>query len=209
MEHHSHDSGRGTVPARILRMIGNHPLRLLGANMLFLIACIPVVTIPAACCGLHSVVQRFYREIGTATVCGDFYREFKTDFLQRTGLCFLPMVVVMLVGGVAGLLLDSAIALVVSAILFLVSMIVLTWFVPQLVYLNLRPVQAMKNALIFTVIETKTNFFLMILHAVVLTVMVFFLPLSGFFLLVLPVLQTVLITGLVLPVLREKLAQDE
>lgn len=203
------DSGQESAASRIAHMLGTYFFRLLGVNMLFLIACVPVVTIPAACCGLHSVVQRYYREIHSTTVTREFFREFKADFLQRTVICFLSLGIPMLIALLVGSRLSSTFRLVLFAVMFLAGLIVLTWFVPQLVYLNLRPLQALKNALIFTMIETKTNFFLMALHAVVLTVMVFGLPLSGFFLLFLPVLHAILVTGLVMPVLKDKLAQDE
>ena len=192
--------------AWFLRAWATHPLSLLGTNLMFLIACIPLVTIPAAVCGLNAAVQRIYREKYAETTIRVFWREFLEKFVVRTS-----MILGILAVPVAGVILlkdHSVWGLVLVAVLLVLALVVLSWFIPQLVLLNLKPGQALKNALIFACIETKINFILMVLHAVELTVMIFALPTSVFALLVLPVLHTILSTGLVMPVFQEKLVWD-
>lgn len=188
---------------------GTYPLALLGANLLFLAACIPVVTIPAALCGLNAVVQRYYRERFAESVTRLFWREFLDSFVKRTLLTLavaaVPVAAVVLLRNV----LSTTIWLVVSAALMAFALVLLSWFMPQLVLLNLRPGQALKNAAIFTCLETKANFAMMALHAVELTILLYALPTSLFLLLFLPVFHVVLVTGIVMPVLQKHLVQDD
>lgn len=177
--------------------------------MLFLVACLPVVTIPAALCGLHSVVQRYYRDIYSTTIWRDFFKEFRDDFLKRTGLCLLVVAIPALIAYLISGFVNSVFSLALYAVAVLAALIVLTWFIPQLVLLNLDPVQALKNALIFTAVETKINFCFMVMYAVSLTVMTYIWPLSAFLLVILPVLLVLLITGWTMPVFQLRLIQEQ
>lgn len=209
MEQLPDNESQETIASWTLRVLGTYFFRLLGANLLFLIACIPVVTIPAAFCGLHAVIQGYYRNKHGNTVLRTFFAEFKDAFFKRTILTWLvvavPILIVILVYG----WLDSAICLVLSAIICIMLLVILSWFIPQLPLLNLSPLQAMKNALILMCIETKANFQLMAVHAISLTVMIYIWPMSAFLLLFLPVLNAVLVTGTVMPVLQGRLVQDD
>lgn len=187
------------------RVWTNFPLKLLGINLLFLLFCIPVVTIPAALCGLHAAVQYYYRELYYTSALRTFVTAFLESFWKKTiltlGLFAIPVGIISALQNV----LPGAIWIVLAAFVAAAIIVVLNWFVSQLVFLNLTPGQALRNSLIFLCIETKRNFALIALHAVVLTVFVFGLPVTGFLLLFLPVLQTVITTGIVMPTLREKL----
>ena len=203
------DPSKETPFSQFLYVIKTYFFRLLGLNVLFLICCIPVVTIPAALCGLHAVVQRYYRKIYSTAVIRDFFAEFKSDFLKRSGLVWLVLAILAVILVLLRTFANTIILLVVSALVVLATLLLLTWFVPQLVLLNLDAVQALKNALILTMIETKTNFILMVLHAIVLTAMVCLLPMSGFALVFVPVLHTLLVTALVMPVFKKFLIHDD
>lgn len=205
-----HPNGQAqTLGAWFLRAWATHPLSLLGMNFMFLLACIPVLTIPAAVCGLNAAVQRIYREKYAESATRVFWREFLEKFLPRTamilGILAVPLAATVLLKDN----LTSIWGLVLAAVLTALALVILSWFIPQLVLLNLRPGQALKNACIFACIETRINFILMAIHAAELTAMIFALPTSLFALLVLPVLHTVVATGLIMPVLQEKLVWDE
>lgn len=187
------------------RAWGESFLKMMGLNALFLLACVPVVTIPAALCGLNSVVIRLYRDIPGVGVWEGFRKEFAEAFLGRTAIAFgvlaVPAVGIWLLSNAPG----TAFGLVLCAVLVLAALLVLSWFIPQLVMLNLTPLQALKNACILMLIESKRNFLLILLHSVELVLMVFFLPLSGFALLFLPALHAVLAAPVVVPVLYQRL----
>lgn len=185
----------------------NFPLKLIGINLLFLVFCIPVMTIPAALCALHGAVQYFYRGMYYTTVLQTFVKSFLDSFVKRTALflalILLPTVVMILLWNV----LPFPVWLVGAAILLSAVLVILSWWIPQLVYLNLTPLQALKNALIFLCTETYRNFALIAIHAVGMTILIFGLPVTAFLLLVMPVLGAVLVTGIVIPVLKKHLAQ--
>ena len=197
-----------SLGAWFLRAWATHPGTLLGMNLMFLVACIPVLTIPAAVCGLNAAVQRLYRQRFAESLFRVFWREFLEKFPKRTamilGLAAIPTAAVFLLKDVT-----SAWALVLAAVLMALTLVTLSWFIPQLALLNLKPGQALKNACIFTCIETKVNFILIAIHAVELTAMIYALPTSAFALLILPVLHTVVTTGLVMPVLQDKLVWED
>lgn len=198
-----------SLGAWFLRAWGTHPLTLLGINLVFLVACLPVLTIPAAVCGLNAAIQRLYRQRFAESVFKVFWREFLEKFALRTamilGLTAVPTAAVLLMKDSV----TSVWGLVLAAVLMALTLVILSWFIPQLVLLNLKPGQALKNACIFTCIETRVNFILIAIHAVELTAMIYALPTSGFALLILPVLHTVLTTGIVMPVLEEKLVWED
>ena len=197
-----------SLGAWFMRAWATHPGTLLGMNLMFLVACLPVLTIPAAVCGLNAAVQRLYRQRFAESLFRVFWREFLEKFVKRTamilGLAAIPTVAVFLLKDVT-----SVWALVLAAVLMALTLVTLSWFIPQLVLLNLKPGQALKNACIFTCIETKVNFILIAIHAVELTAMIYALPTSAFALLILPVLHTVVTTGLVMPVLQDKLVWED
>lgn len=183
-------------------------LRLLGINVVFLVCCIPVVTIPAALCGLHGVIQRFYRKQYAMAGTRLFFREFLTDFGKRTASFFLllaPYAVVRITWG----RLPTAVWYSMSALLLAAVILVANWFLPQLVFLNIGIKHALKNAFLLTALETGRNFGLIAIHTVCLTVLLMGLPITGFLLLLLPGLVAVLTTGLTMPVLRRYLVVSE
>ena len=183
--------------------------RLLGINLVFLICCVPIVTVPAALCGLHSVIQRYYRKLLSTVDVSSFFKEFLTSFVKRAVLFWavilIPLAVVIWADG----FLSRPLWFALAGILTVAVLLVLNWFVPQLVLLNLDARQALKNAVLLMCIETKTNFALVAIHAVSMTIVLFGLPVSAFLLLFLPVLQTVLTTGITMPVLQRHLVRPE
>ena len=69
-----------------------HYVQLLGVNVLFVLCCLPIITIPAACCGLSAVMTRLVRD-EAVSVWHTFFREFKSDFGKRLILWFLMAIV--------------------------------------------------------------------------------------------------------------------
>ena len=183
--------------------------RILGINLVFLISCVPIITIPAALCGLQSVFQQYYRKQYATVALSAFFSEFFSSFVKRTltiwGIVLIPIAVVI----AAGRFLPYALWFSFACIMLVAVILVLSWLVPQLVLLNLDIRQALKNALLLTGIESITNLGLVAVHAVSMTVLVFGLPASAMLLVILPVLNAILITGLTMPVLRKYLVIPE
>ncbi len=183
--------------------------RMIGINLLFLLCCMPVITIPAALCGLYAALQKHYRNLYADTMTTRFFREFTADFAKRTGLGLLTVLVPAVAAVLLYAWLGPALGLVAAAFCLLFMLLVLSWFASQLAFLNLTPGQALRNALVLTVVESKKNFWLILLHAVELTALIFAAPVSMFSLLVLPVVHGMLVMWIVMPALQERLLIEE
>lgn len=66
-------------PLRLLMISGTHFWKLIGANLLFVLFSLPVITLPAALCALNRVCLLIYRE-GNCFLWMDFFREFRRSF---------------------------------------------------------------------------------------------------------------------------------
>lgn len=65
-----------------------HYVTLLKLNLLYIICCLPIVTIPAARCAMDHVLLRLIDE-KPVLLCKDFWEEMKQDFLRRLELWLL------------------------------------------------------------------------------------------------------------------------
>lgn len=66
-------------PLRLLMISSTHFWKLVGANLLFVLFSLPVVTAPAALCALNRVCLLIYRE-GNCFLWMDFFQEFRRSF---------------------------------------------------------------------------------------------------------------------------------
>ena len=192
-----------------VRVWTTYPFRMLGVNCVFLVACLPIITIPAAYCGLHAVVQRTYRGIHGTTVIIDFLKEFREAFIKRLLLSAIMTVVPIVLSVFLYNRVNIIIWYVITATLVVMTLIVLSWFFPQLVFLNLTPLQALRNSFIFMTMSNFQNILLVSIWAICLTVTIFGWPMSGVLLLIMPVIQVILITGITMPMLRRYLVQNK
>ena len=192
-----------TLP-RIWDMLCNHFFRLLWANFLCVLCCLPIVTIPASLCGLFAVVQQYYRK-GYGDVNGTFFQEFKQDFLIRL-LITAVMVAVPFLGILLGGIFSELLSYVVGALFTVAALLVLAWLYPQLALLKLKPMQALRNAAILTGVESKRNLGLLIVEVLFGGVMLVMWPLSFILLLFLvPVAPVIAVHAITEPVIEERI----
>lgn len=80
------------VPERGLKrwlfLFSNHFTRLMSLNLLFLVCCLPVVTIPASLCALTRVTAILWNT-GSCSVWQDFWEAFRRGFFSRFLAVFL------------------------------------------------------------------------------------------------------------------------
>ncbi len=143
---------------RFFFLLTTHPWKLVTLNLLFLLFSIPVVTIPAAVCGMNRVLIKLVRE-GNCFLWSDFWQEFKASFFKA-----IPFGLI-----VAFLLFDSYYALSVSKSgggilpgalgLFLLGLGVLfgSYSFVLMSALDLKGSHIARNALILMATEWKTN----------------------------------------------------
>ncbi len=199
---------RNTPGAKLWYLLTTHVPRLLLANLLCTLFCIPVITIPAALCALQAVVLQYYRVGYGSSVFQTFWKEFKSAFLPKTLFTFLLLAL-----PVGGWFLGSLIAVwasyALAGVLAVLALSTLAWLYPQLALLQLRPAEALRNALLLTAIESWRNLLLLLIELVTTAVIVVLWPLSLLFLLVfLPVLPVVLLTAVTMPVLEQRLIEQ-
>lgn len=88
-----------TGPARFLEIMGNHCGMLLKVNLLFLLGCIPVVTLPVSLYAMNRIVRRI--ALNQPVKClRDYWEVFRRDW-KRAYLAFL-LTALPLVGGGCG-----------------------------------------------------------------------------------------------------------
>ena len=76
---------------RFLFICYTHFWRLIGMNLLFILFCLPVVTIPPAITALNRVLLNLVRE-GNTFFFRDFIDEFKSSFL-KSWIAFIPWLI--------------------------------------------------------------------------------------------------------------------
>lgn len=205
----STDTGNRSFFSWVTWVFGTFFFRLMGLNIIFLLCCVPVVTIPAALCGLHAVIQQYYREKFATAGISTFFKEFLTAFTKRTILIWLILLIPVVAAVLTTGLLSRPVWFSLVGFFLVVTLLVLSWLIPQLALLNLRTREALKNAFLLTCLESKANFFLILINIVSMTILIYGLPVTLFLLLILPVLNAVLTTGITVKVLQKKLVNPE
>lgn len=155
-----------------------HFVELLGVNVLFVLCCLPIVTIPAACCGLSAVMTRLVREEPVA-LWSTFFREFKTDFEKRLVLWILMGIVPFSLAFYTtwfGWDRDGTVTrLICLTVLFLIQ----RYWYTCMALIEGTPLTNLKNAVLLMAVEWKTTLSVLF-TAGVLYGACFLFPLYGF-----------------------------
>lgn len=129
---------------------------LLKLNLLFILFCIPVVTIPAALTAMSRVTVKMVRD-ENHFLWGDFWETFKKEFVPATlggGL----LIIIMILSLFAAWLMDAPLAVsglfaIPLAVALAVGLVALTsafYFFPMQALVNLPLRQMLKNALLLS-----------------------------------------------------------
>ncbi len=161
-------------------LLWTHMWKLITLNLLFLLFCIPVITIPAALCGVNRVLIKLWRN-GNCFLWSDFWKEFKANFFKA-----MPF------GGMGALLLFACyyffslsisygesfglFTAVIGFSLLGFAVIFLSYVFVFLPTLALKNKHIAKNALILTIMEWKTNLLILGCTALVAFVAAAFFP---------------------------------
>lgn len=144
-------------------------------NVLFLLCCIPIVTIGAAQAALHKVAQDYVMD-NDAGVLKPFFRAFKANFRQATVVWLMEVVIV--VGLVSDLLLimtyfSGTFATVMYALLALLAVLVVcvsAYMIPLLVRYENTLRQHLSNAVVLAVIKLPKTVGMVLLNLLPLLV---------------------------------------
>jgi uncharacterized membrane protein YesL len=173
---------------RFFFILGTHFWKWISLNLLFLLFSIPIITIPAALCGLNRALMKLYRE-GNCFIWSEFIKEFRANIWKALPFGLIGAVV--LFSSYYFLSLSISISpnhidIVTAAIgllLLFFAVLFLSYVFAFLPTLDLKNKQIARNAFVILITEWKTN--LAILGSVVacalFTAVLF--PYSLFFLL--------------------------
>lgn len=158
---------------RIRLIIRQFFIRMIGANFLFFAAAAPLVTLPAALCGLSRVNLNWTRNRpGGVWAC--FWAEFRTDFLKRTFFGLLLIFLPVSLCAYARAFGNDALASVFLFALGTPALIVADYFFPLLVLLDAPVAANLKNAAILAALEWKCSLKLLALTGSAALLLLFF-----------------------------------
>lgn len=147
---------------RVFYFIWNYSGKLFAVNLVFVLCCIPVITIPAALCGLNRYLIKMYKD-GYGFELGDFFREFRSQIIKsiKVGmpsfvLCFYGGYLLLMSGGFQNGEQSFFVSTVALACLAFAALLGSFCFV-LLAALDLPGRHIIKNALILIVCEWKSS----------------------------------------------------
>ncbi|MEM5768816.1 MAG: DUF624 domain-containing protein, partial [Bacillota bacterium] len=166
---------------RFFFLLATHPWKLVTLNLVFLMFSIPVVTIPAAVCGMSRVLVKLVRE-GNCFLWSEFIKEFKANLLKSLPFGLLSAVLLFMsyyALSVSTSSEDSGMSIFAGAIgLFILGLTLLfsSYVFVLLPSLELKNRYIAKNAIILMVTEWKTNFVIIGSIVVMALLIVAFFP---------------------------------
>ena len=71
------------APARFERLVVSRAIQLLELNVVTVLLCIPVVTIPAAFSGMARVLMLYWRDMPVLHMWGEYFAGFRENFFEK------------------------------------------------------------------------------------------------------------------------------
>ena len=158
--------------------------KMIKLNLLFLLCCIPIVTIGPAFAAMTKIA-RYYVEEKPVFLLSDFWDAFKENFWQAlpVGIFHLAMIYVLWQAFLFYYVqaVNNAFFWILIAIIIIIAFLLL--FMSYYIYLimvsvSLKLMQILKNALMFVFIGIRTNFLTFIFATGVMALSIFGMPLS-------------------------------
>lgn len=188
-------------------------------NILWLVCCIPVVTIGASTTAMYHVLRHMQNDEG-ASVTKDFFQSFKGDFKQAT-LVYLLLLIPIAAVVMNGLLIlnpDNASAVPgYLTIVWMISLLLVTfvssYVYPLMAYFDDKPWKTLRNAAVLAIGNLPRSILISVLNLLPLIVLFvnlsFFLQSSIFWLLVGSSLIAYLNMLILKPVFKKLLPEDK
>ncbi len=149
---------------RFLFLSHTHFWRLTGLNLLFILFCLPAVTIPPAITAMNKVLITLARE-GNVFFFKDFMDEFKSSFL-KSWIAFIPWTIVIAISITGYLNMNDVYSNSIQIILWVTICSILycfsTYCFAMLPLIDLPLGKIMKNAAIMVLTEIRRNVFILL-----------------------------------------------
>lgn len=154
-----------SAPVRFERLILGRLVELIELNVVTVLLCLPIVTIPAAFSGLSRVLMLYWREMPVISLWKEYFRAFKENFGEKL-LIWLAVFLAPISVPLFCLFLGQQEAAIVALIfLGLLSFLLLSYWFPLCAILDLSPGRNLANALLLMAKEWKTSLLLLLLAA--------------------------------------------
>lgn|SRR5690606_2437750 len=153
-------------------------------NLIWVIACIPIVTIFPATAAMHSVIRQ-WKIKGETTVLKPFIKQFKLNFKQSflVGLLWIPFAVLLYVDYIFVIQTQSGLRLALLIPLFLIALLftfMSAFLFPVMVHYNLRIRDVLKNTFIISLAYFPTTLLVLIASVALFFVFLIIPPLALF-----------------------------
>lgn len=193
---------------RLWYVISTHFFKLIWFSIICVFFSLPVITIPAALCGLYAVVTKLYRQ-GYDVDFLTFFNEFKRNFLKRMLLGIVLVVFPLFIWAVSYSISEAA-GYVFGGFAVVFSLAVMGWYYPQLALLELKPGEALRNALILSGLEAKSTFLVLLIQVISMGIVVFLIPFSIFAMVFfIPGFTSLFVSHVTLPVIRDRIINKD
>lgn len=154
-----------------------HFWKLIRLNMLFILFCLPVVTIPPAMTAMNRVLLKLVRE-GNTFLFSDFIDEFKSSFL-KSWIAFIPWLIVIAVSVIGYLTINDVYSNTFQIILWVTICSLLycysNYCICMIALIDLPLGKIMKNAAIMVISQMRRNVFMIITAPVFILCALFYL----------------------------------
>ncbi len=167
--------------ARFFFLLTTHLSKLIRLNALFLLFCLPVVTIPAAVSAMNRVSMLLVRD-GVCFVWTDFIAEFKSDFLKSVtvflfnAVFFAFAAFCFFAGQRSGAQPQRFILYAASVVLYILGVLLGSYSFSMLALCQLSAGDILRNAFSLIFLEPKTDLLLVVFVGGVALCFLCFLP---------------------------------
>jgi len=207
-----HQSGKGVAKTepekraffKFFELVSRKFWKLIQLNAVYLLLCIPVITVGPATAALVHVMRKFALE-QPIFVISEFFSAFKKNFLQSLAVGVIDVVFTLAI-------LYSAYFYWVKGDVFLIAMTMVSaaifttlnlYIYPQIVSLNLKLPAIFKNAVLLGVVGLKRNLIALGCFVLAGSLLVLLFPYSLFALLIAPAFMAFLAVFTVYPVIQK------
>jgi uncharacterized membrane protein YesL len=173
---------------KFFEIFGRKFWQLMGLNMLYIVMCIPIVTIGAATCAMTHVMRKFVLEqpiFVYSEFFGAFRRNFKRSVIVGLGsLIFFFAFVFNLLFFYTGNIADTPaepqnyLMMGMNLLAGVVFLTINLYVYPQITYLDLPMKAIFRNAAIFCIAGFKRNMVTVGVYIATITLLIFFYPYS-------------------------------
>lgn len=162
---------------RFLFLYYTHFWKLIGLNLLFVLFCIPIVTIPPSITAMNKVLLNLTRE-GNAFYLKDFTDEFKSSLI-KSWIAFIPWLVLIGIAVFGFVSIDNIYASMPLIVVFIMIGSIIycqtNYCYCMIALIDLPLGKIIKNSVIMVLLEMKRNVFIILTIPIIILCAIFYI----------------------------------